>query len=159
MNKLKKHIISFVSIALSLVIVMTTSGFSVYVHHCNHNHANYYSLFVPSHNCNMHAPKTKVKSCCQTKEPAATPQCDESPNDNGCCTDKSQVVKLDTKTVLDNTIPTIKPIEIPSFIMLLAYSYRSFEINDTVVSIQQFSESPPPLTTSEYLSYIQVYII
>lgn len=159
MNKLKKHIVSFFSILLALVILMTTSGFSIYTHHCNHNHTNYYSVFTPSAKCNIHLPKPAIKSCCNTAEPAAMPQCDTSPSDNGCCTNKTQVLKLDTKTVLSNSTIVIKSIETLSFIMLVTFNITNIEKVNTAILSYQCAESPPPLTTTEYLSYIQVYTI
>lgn len=158
MNTLKKHILQIFSITLSLVILMTTGGFSIHVHHCNHNHTSNFSLFMQPHNCNIHSTKSVKKSCCSTDEAVSLPQCDTS-NDNGCCTDKAQWVKLDTKTILHNTIPNVKPIEIQCFNMLMPYSFRSLETNNTSELTHQFAESPPPLTTDEYLSRIQVYLI
>jgi len=159
MNKIRKHITGFFYISLSLAILMTTSGFSVHVHHCNHSHSDTYSLFVPSDGCEKHLPKTVEKSCCAVKDKNASAGCQKQESDKSCCTDHQKILKLYTPTVLNHSVPVIKIHEIEWFSECNYFELESFGKLTQQEGILFLCNLPPPYSVPDFLARIQVYLI
>ncbi|MFA6403609.1 MAG: hypothetical protein WCX31_18590 [Salinivirgaceae bacterium] len=159
MNKLKKHIVGFFFITLSLVILMTTSGFSIYVHHCNKSQTDTYSLFVPSDGCEKHQPNTVEKSCCAVKADNSCANCQKQESGQSCCTNHKQVLKLYTPTVLNHTVPVLKIHEIEWFPTLYSIGVESLTSLIQKESIHYLDKLPPPFSVHDFLARIQVYLI
>ncbi len=155
MAKLKKHINSFLSALVALIVLASTSGFTLYSHTCSHKHITTYALFVPANPCHHELEKsgTEKPSCCSvTKVKTKTPP------KNNHCTNKHELKKLDTKTVVSSGPDEIRSL---NTIVIRALNESTFYTHQPVVDVNniRFDESPPPKTTPQYLSEIQVYLI
>lgn len=162
MQKRAKHINSFFSLLLALIVVLSTSGFKLYTHHCSTSHIQNVSIIIPAEACG-HAEQTEQNtSCCIIEEPSKDACCQTSEPLNetdNCCTDNEEFVKLEVQTVLNHTTPVVKENSTDSFIALfvvntfLSYSSQSNPETNLI------NTSPPPINVTEYLSRIQVYLI
>ncbi|MBI9068851.1 MAG: hypothetical protein JEZ09_16260 [Salinivirgaceae bacterium] len=160
MKRLKKYIVNFTTLVLAIVVLLSTSGFKIYSHHCNTSNTHNYSIIIPAENCSHHNEKTQAKSCCVVaEEQAAVSHCENSAEKKPCCTNIEQIVKLDTKSLLNHSTPTLKIVE-------LEFSTNHFIVtNQNIINTNKKTnsysnrKSPPPYSVPEYLSLIQVYII
>lgn len=80
------------SVLLSVVILISTSGFMVYLHHCNHRNTTYTSLFFNHIQGEQHPCKTAEKNCCHTPDHNNR----ELPSDceRSCCKDFAIMLKF-----------------------------------------------------------------
>lgn len=149
MHRLKKNIGNIIKITLAIVVLMSTSGFKIYSHHCNTTHTHNYSIFIPAEEC-QHAKAESLQSCCHKQ--------DTTTKTKDCCKNESKTVKLSTDTIISHTSPILEAIELNISIDHLLLNQNKLALNN---SYQNFliQESPPPFLVPEYLSLIQVYII
>lgn len=154
MDKLKGHIKSAAAILLSLGVLMSTTGFSIYKHHCQQQQKSSYSLFIPADSCDKHDANPESSTCC----PQETTQNKAASEDN-CCTEDNQVHILDTAGLLNHATPQLKVITI-AHLQLPALLQNMAPDNFRIDMKRHGSDaSPPPLTTQQYLSLIQVFTI
>jgi hypothetical protein len=161
MNRIKKYIKSFTTILLSMLVLFSTSGLTIYNHHCNSNKTNYYSLFLAIENGNIHEHEPLAKSCCELddaikQDSNCTLQVE---NDETCCTNFAKVIKLDTQTLLNHSTPSLKLNEIQSNLFIAFFDYYSLKFHPIVNQTLYSGDLALPLSTPEYLALIQVYII
>lgn len=137
-------------ITTAVVFLLSTSGFTIYSHHCSINGSNYSITTSPNisdcESCgnNEQSPST---SCCSVKQ-----NCSSQSNTKNCCSDKEQFVKIDT----DYNTPTHNDNPQPIVVSI-------FELNLIIVdnsSVLLLSEKvnnyslPHPKTGSEFLIFI-----
>jgi hypothetical protein len=161
MNRLKKNIKSFTTILLSLLVLFSTSGLTIYNHHCNSNKTNDYSLFLPDDKCEIQTHQPNTKSCCELDN-AIKPDSDytlQEENDETCCTNFVKVVKIDTQTLLNHPTPSLRLNEIQSNLFIAFFDCYTIKYHAAVKQTQYQGDLALPLSTTEYLALIQVYII
>ena len=91
MNKFISYIFSICVIA---VFLLSTSGFTIYSHHCSDNDTSYsYSFIKTQDNCNQcnnnNQPDNKNKGCCTT-----TLNCEFEKLPSNCCTSDGNYMKI-----------------------------------------------------------------
>jgi len=155
MVKTKQHIAHKVMALFSAItILLSTSGFSLYSHHCNHQNQYSYSIFTPTAPCACQA-GTAENSCCKNDVKAT---CQEK-SKKDCCTNKKHFSKLDIQTIAQSSTVDFSKLTITD---VLPYFELRLTLSSTTsynVAWQQSTEPPPPLSAKEFLSNIQVYII
>lgn len=89
---------NILSVLLAAVVITTTSGFTVFKHHCNTQRSTEYSVLVPAFECDHynHKQSEKLPPCCVSPEAID----EESYSTDDCCETDSFIVKLDIK--IDN---------------------------------------------------------
>jgi hypothetical protein len=113
---MNKIIQLFTSLVLAAVILISTSGFMVYLHHCHHHQETFASVFIDfDHHVHPHC-QQEARTCCthDDHKPIAA-ACD--PN---CCEETILLVKInpDTEPVQHGTwkvLPVIFSVH-PSFL-------------------------------------------
>lgn len=152
-----RHIKSIVSSIIAIVVLFTTTGFTIYSHHCINSNTHNYSLLIPADVCNHYAANS---SCCQAEKQSccAPTKADSQNHDPNCCKNQKEVKKLVVDSILFQTAPILKAIELNISIDHLLLNQNKLAYHNT---FQNFiiQESPPPILAPEYLSLIQVYII
>ena len=162
MNRLKKHIKSFTTILLSLLVLLSTSGLTIYNHHCDSNNTNDYSVFLAVNNCDLHTHKPLALSCCEVDSEAIHTDAHcvlQAENDETCCTNFTKVVKLDAQTLLNHSTPSLKLNEVQSNLFIAFLDSYSIKFHSTIKQTRYPGELAMPISTPEYLAFIQVYII
>lgn len=159
MQKIQHHIKAIFTMALAVVVLFSASGFSLYSHHCNHSHTVDYSIYLPVDACDYEQEESNAIDCCKPAVETCCSANNEIPEEDDCCTNTAKYVKLDVKTLLNQANSSINAL---NAIQLLACTPSnstlfSFEIDEE--RKDTFDESPPPITTPQYLSFIQVYIL
>jgi len=94
------------SFLLGMIVLITTSGFTVFKHHCNTENTSQYSFIIEDFNCdnNGHDHVKALPTCCAEKHENTGVACE----DGNCCDTESYVVKLDI--TLDQQKAPKKPI-------------------------------------------------
>jgi hypothetical protein len=160
MEKLKQNTTRFLSLILAIIVWASSSGFSFYSHTCSHSGAKNHSLFIPAEKSEHATIESINDSCCKIMEETScceTPQ-KEKEKTADCCDDQKEFKKLDTQTLVSQNIIELKSLKTLIIEALFANTFlaNSYKNNDFDLS---FDEWPPPKSTLQFLSNIQVYII
>lgn len=84
------------------IILLTTSGISVFHHYCNTTRLSEYSLIIPEFSCQHHHHLTdKLPSCCSGEHENLHQSCGMS----DCCTTDVVMVKLDVTLIAQDIDP------------------------------------------------------
>ena len=137
------------SVALAVIIIITTSGFTVFEHHCNTERTTEFSLLIPDFDCEHDGHgHEELPHCCSTSSSHHNASCTGS----NCCDIDSHIVKLDitldtqsyTKkvTAYDFTYPDPQPIEITFNIAELSHIRLSTNLS-------------PPLSGKSLIIFLQ----
>jgi len=142
---------SLIGLLLSLLL-LTTSGFSIYSHHCSHEGLVRYSVLLPAEPCSCDV--DEPVSCCGVN---AFKACDTGCEED-CCKDKQQFNKLDIEgysivSTLDFS-PLVLDLYLPEVYSIIEFTSLGF-VN---VLWQLVSEPPPPHSVNKFLSIIQLYL-
>lgn len=160
MKQVKKYTSNFITLVLATVLLMSTSGFRIYTHTCNHKHTQTYSLLIPVKVCHHQTSEQASMSCCQTStEKQTCSHCALNHSEKNCCSDQQKVVKLNTKTVLAQSLPELK-VNLIQICPVIPFCQLHLELSAIETGEEvSIKESPPPVSTPQYLSKIQVYRI
>ncbi len=142
------------AILAMLVLLLSTSGFKIYSHHCGQSDETTYSLFVLVESCVCNSSGADLCSCCSTdnSEKCAS-GCEE-----GCCQNEEQFSKLEVKTPFYTSGFNFEASQLVLFVSPLSDIIEDFTAAENNVLWQLVSEPPPPLPLSSFLSKIQVYL-
>lgn len=133
MNTLKK----ISTILMSLLVLTSSMGFTVYIHHCHENETTSLALFdfaSCDHHDNHH--ETKHTNSCNNAL-----CCSQQNNEPDCCSDRMIFIKQELLSNAPSVLTfSIQPIHIP------AQVFENSFINDFVsfYSPINFIEKPPP---------------
>lgn len=139
-----------VSILVAMILLISTSGFTVFKHHCNTQNISQFSFIIEDFNCghNDYDHEHIAPSCCAESHANADRACEGG----NCCDTESYVVKLDItidiQKVLKHSIPLIglaeaaNPIEVPT----LSKDSKHILIHNDL---------PPPLSGKALHIYLQ----
>ncbi len=162
MQKGTKYITGIFSLALALIVVFSTSGFKLYTHHCSSSQIQNVSIIIPAEACGHAEQAEKEQGCCvpinEVVDDACCKQVAPKSEDDNCCSDKEQYLKLDTKTLVNHTTPILKVNETNSFVALFIIN-NLLSNNASSFAVANYSTESPPKLLTEYLSFIQVYLI
>jgi len=159
MQKIKTHIATLFALLLAFIVLVSTSGFSIYSHHCSHNNIHNYSIILPAEACNHDTEEIENASCCKVEiEERCCENTEPISEKDDCCSDTEKIIKLDSEILLNHTTPIVK---VSESVLLLAVIIDSDFLFNTFYGVKSnlINESPPPITVSEYLSQIQVFLI
>lgn len=91
----------FTSLVLAAVILISTSGFMVYLHHCHHHQETFASVFIDfDHGQHPHC-QQEAPTCCNHNQDGSIP----ASCDSNCCEETTLLVKIspDTEPVQHGT--------------------------------------------------------
>lgn len=148
---MKRFLIHTASIFLSVVILIATSGFTVFHHSCKSTQISEFSFIVPEFSCEhfQHQEKEHVSSCCNDLH---TTENERSCADANCCNTESFVVKSEFTLYVDNNdvkegffyiIPAIISLSDPE-------SGIQKEFTNIIIS----NDLPPPLAGKDLHIYL-----
>lgn len=157
MIKLQKHINELMAVFMAMLVLFSVSGFSIHSHYCSHGEQANYSLYLPAEGCNDSSEKEAI--CCQPLKVSCCSQEKETPATEDCCSNEAKYAKLNIQTLLNHSIVEIKTMDFALIFLLNGTFSPNFATNNFIIGHAFLKESPPTLSTLEYLSKIQVYII
>lgn len=134
---------------LVVIFFISTTGVTVYKHHCSHG-GMFYGVFVDvSHDCEPEI----VEAVNDSNECCATTSSNGLQVEEECCTSDVQMYQIDTDLATNDS-----KIE---FVNHFTYSFSNslyFSIPEyRVITIS--NKAPPALTTPKRLSLYQIYLI
>lgn len=137
----------FVLFLVGLFFISTT-GITIYKHHCSHG-GEFYGVFVDvAHDCEPEDAKEVEKHACCSGAISKSLEVNED-----CCTSDVQMYQIDTDLALnDFEINFLTPVTF-STLSSVAFSIPELAINTFP------NKAPPLLTTSERLALFQIYLI
>lgn len=139
-----------VSILLSAVVLIATSGFTVFHHTCNASQTSELSVIVPDFSCeHFQKQKSEAPSCCaHSDDPADGDSC----QDDNCCDTESYQVKLDI---------TLKVVDLDKKLDYSSNLYAVYEESNTDSEIGSelnhiiiSNDLPPPLGGKSLLIFL-----
>ena len=99
-NKLTAR--KILGILMTAIILLTTSGFSVFHHYCKSSHSSEYSLFIPEFSCeHHHHAQGNIPPCCADDHASDRQNCGTS----DCCTTNVITVKLNITLITQDIEP------------------------------------------------------
>lgn len=141
---LKNILHKIIALFLGAVVLVSTSGFSVYEHSCKKENSREISFIIPEFSCNHehHHEHEALPSCCAGTDDVNSGVC----HDNDCCNTNIHLVKLDIpfdfKDVAKKKLsPAILTLAIPVEI--------EYEEAEVLRFIQLQNNLPPPLSGKE----------
>ncbi len=159
MITIKRHIRNLTALVLSVVVLLGTSGFKIYSHHCNNANIHNYSILIPANQCSHNTDKANKNSCCKLIDKSCCEQLIHKTNDGTCCTNSEEYIKLDIETLLNYTAPQIKLSDFALLIFFLSVIKDADIYASPTLYNQYIKKTIPPLSTHQFLSHIQVYLI
>ena len=135
-----KSLKTIATIILAAVILVATSGFSVFRHSCQTEQTTELSLFIPDFNCDHgHAHSdAQGPACCSVESPDEIPAC----NTGDCCHTETLMVKLEIDTDLPVKFKNTTDLAVtPRMQEPLTIISEEGESNHIMVS----NDLPPPL--------------
>jgi len=141
----------FTALLCAIMLLLTTNGFSLYSHHCKKHNTTSYSILLPNKACACHENNseepyaTNTSACCTTQK-------------SDCCTDREQFSKLDIQSFLNTSFSSAPILVFINTILHHINQDLSKPIIDFNVLWQSVCEPPPPKSTIQLLSIIQVYL-
>lgn len=121
---------------LSLLVLLSTQGLHVHIHHCMSTDQYSYGLFG-SAECDHHS-KADFKTCCS---PISSQECSiNSQIKSDCCSDNHFFVK----TIDELTISNSPNIIFYHFVQLVSYSSLNFHFVDNEDNILKICYNPDP---------------
>jgi hypothetical protein len=138
---MKAIINKILSVLLAVVVLITTSGFTVFEHHCYTEKTTEYSVLVPNFECDHseHDHHDNIPSCCEIY---SSTQPGEECGKSDCCDTYSFVVKLNIP--LDSQ-DVNKKISIDMFTGLLERDIENTITDSEDQHIIISNDLPPPL--------------
>lgn len=132
---MKKLLIHITSLVLALVILISTSGFMVYVHHCHHHQETFSSVFFNFNEVDELPCHAEITSCCSNSE--EEPQ--QSRCDSECCQDTVFLYKIspDTEPAQKSSVK-LQPVALD-----LAKSERVELLSETASTGSEILTAPP----------------
>lgn len=178
MKRVYSHIKSLINMALAFFMLLSLSGFQLYTHQCTSQNIKNVSVLIPAEPCG-HAHQSKTTACCEVKveqvccevkveqvcsEVKVEQACSEAKQastneDTDCCSDEQIYVRLKTDSVLNYVSPKIETVSFELLYWFIGDFRPCYCLLNKELITQSAQESPPPLSLSEHLSFIQVYII
>lgn len=135
----------FVAIILIGVILLITSGFKLYGHHCSHKNVANYSILIPAESC---AVIEKVDCCCEA---------DSNNCSANCCSNKQQFSRYEIESFFSSIGVGYENVKVLFFSTILpnvTTPLISFNVN----VLWQLVVEPPPTPLNRFLSVVQVYL-
>ena len=90
---MKRFVRNTVSLLLAAIVLIATSGFTVFHHSCQTTQTSELSIIIPDFSCDhfQNPVEKAVHSCCSTTEPPENNSCGA----DNCCDTEAYLVKLD----------------------------------------------------------------
>lgn len=149
---MKKRLKYIASITTVVVFLLSTSGFTIYSHHCSIKGSSYsVSTSYTLSDCNTCGdeiqPSKPVASCCSAKQ-----KCSTESNTNNCCSDEKQFVKIEVDYNIPAEIDHLQPIIIDIFEL----SLMVYDINNLIINHEKNSNYslPPPKTGNDIIVFL-----
>jgi hypothetical protein len=128
------------AVLLAAIVLIATSGFTVFKHSCSTENTIEFSLLFPEFKCEHYQQEASLLACCCT---ILEPNNDEAYDKNKCCNTDTFVVKMNITIDLQNYHKIVDaPVAILIAIEETDLSPDRDEINHIIVS----NDLPPPLS-------------
>jgi len=132
--------------------MLSTTGFTIYSHHCSKNGTNYSLSYSSSTSeCEQcaeisHAEIT-VSSCCTSKH-----KCETEQTSDNCCSDNERFIKIDVEYNIPTINNTNQPVTLDLFALCLMESDRRIiEVSDNKVNNYSL---PPPKSGADIIVFL-----
>lgn len=146
---LKGIIINTMSLALAAIILVATSGFTVFKHSCSSEKTTEFSILIPEFNCEHYLQEESLPPCCCT---IPEPDKEESYGKDNCCETDSFVVKLNiTIDVKDYNHNIVSAVSVIPAVEEIDVNLKRKEIKHIIVS----NDLPPPLSGKSLHIFLQ----
>ena len=83
-----RNIVSFI---LGIIVLISTSGFTVFIHHCNTEKTSQFSFIFEDFSCDHNDHEHALPACCAENHEHTGASCEEG----SCCNTERYIVKLD----------------------------------------------------------------
>ncbi len=136
-------------IFFSVLLFLGNVGISIFTHSCREEGLSK-SFFLASNDCNTNL---SSDNCCEEEEDTC---CDAEEDKNTCCSDETQIVKLDEKYIQNQGITKIliSEFDIPT----IFYHSKNVLLAEIHLSINNWKD-PPPKSRKTILIQNQVFRI
>ncbi len=88
---LKEMLRNTIALMMAVIVLVSTSGFTVFKHSCSTEQTTEFSLLIPEFNCEHYQEEASLPACCCA---IPIPEDEESYNSSKCCDTDTFVVKL-----------------------------------------------------------------
>lgn len=141
---------NILSVLLGLIVLVSTSGFTVFKHHCYTEKTTEISFIVEDFDCDHkeHEHTNKLPPCCGMPEHAKTPTCSEG----NCCDTEIQFFKLNITLDLQKVEKKFSPSLLADFILSEDILDLPSEEKDHIIIS---NDLPPPLSGKALHIYLQ----
>lgn len=146
---LKNNLYKTTAAALALVVLISTSGFTVFQHSCSSNNTSELSFIVPLFSCDHYQADHMESegSCCVDAEAGSSPSC----RAGDCCDTETTLVKLDV--TFEIQIAKIK-IFVPAIDLPMEGKEEPIKDSGQAVHPDPGNDLPPPLSGKDLRIYL-----
>jgi len=147
---MKTAIKNTISYLLATIFLVTTSGFTVFEHHCTTENTSQFSFIIEDFNCEHpdHQHEHALPACCAENHGSKGDSCD----DRNCCDTESYIVQLDItleiSKISKNTSPSLESGE-------PIYNLESPSKAKESRAIITYNDLPPPLSGKALHIFLQ----
>ena len=120
---------------MAIVVLLTTTGFSLHKHHCTVTNETITSV-------------AHVKNCCGTNNDKDCPK--------GCCQDETEYIKLNSEIYLPATIHEFTPVQ---FVAVIQYYVLNGIFDQDNKLITKYLNYRPPLLVRDISVLVQSFLI
>ena len=140
---------NILSVLLAAVVITTTSGFTVFKHHCNTQSSTEYSVLVPAFECDHynHEQSEKLPPCCALPEDTKERSC----STDDCCETERFIIKLDI--TIDNHNISNKLL-VDTYIEPAFFEDIVNQVSNETICILISNDLPPPLSGKDLHIYL-----
>lgn len=136
-----------ITISLAMMVLIATSGFTVFRHSCNTAKTTEFSFIIPSFECEHFSAESELPPCCCINE---VPE-EESYETEKCCDTETYLVKADLTFDIQKVFKTIHPVSFSEIAQTLTNTeLQPRELNYILIS----NDLPPPLSGRALLIYL-----
>jgi len=149
---IKGIIRNMVTLSLAVIVLIATSGFTIFKHSCRSEKTTEFSFLIPEFKCEHFQQAASLPACCCIPEENN----DESFSNEKCCDTEPFLVKLNITTDVQDYVKHI-PLSF-SLIPVGEELYNNSEITE-ISHIIICNDLPPPISGKELCIFLNQLII
>jgi hypothetical protein len=146
---MKVIIKNITSIILASIVLVSTSGFTVFEHYCNTDRTTEFTFLIPEFDCdhNDHGQHEELPPCCADLNGPEGETCTEA----DCCNTDIHMVMLDITLDIQDINKKLTPDTAP---FAGAYNIIRVSIHSEISHIITSNDLPPPLSGKDLHIYL-----
>jgi len=143
---------NIVALSLAVIVLIATSGFTVFKHSCRSEKTTEFSLLIPEFKCEHFQQEASLPSCCCIPEENSN----ESFSNEECCDTDSFLIKLNITT------------DIQDYVKHIPHSFSNIPVCEELINHSEITETrhiiicndlPPPKSGKELCVFLNQLII